>query len=1161
MEQLKDARAQAQENIFDWEQTSFISGALFDPPPNVLPDDALAVAQNVKIFPEWFEGRTGTKLWSSLPYPTNDTVYAREIYKKGRKIVILIGTRLYYTDIAMTSWTEIQKKTKDAPTATFSVLFEKGDYLFLWNANGLFKIDMEADAPCYWRANAVVPTHTMTEAAETGVKTYGRRYIQTMSILSGTGNRDRTTAGVVVKQESGPTQPDNTDEAKDYRENFTEAPLGAGTDTYQVLTCGLTGGTLAGFAAVSNAAFVVTANSYTATVYCDLTGVASFGDIAARIQNAARQAFLHAAPRFTCWCEAGYFKMHAGRFVGSTISVLSAPAAGTDISGASYLNGLAGTGSVANSTINSGSSMGPLTNPTGEVQWTHYTLYGTPDTGEAEELSPGNRQSNPYLNKYAWLADLPLVKVFMASKAANGTVTATVGTFERWDVNALLLWQSGTGFTSTAITGYTSGTTVTCAVGAITERPACIGSSRGPMTISQSGYQITRTGGAQFTVADEEQPIWHTDGSRSWITHYIDANNVLVDRNVSRTGEAAAIGVGTRRFNDVCSDDEIRNRLKTWPLNHRLWKELPSCNRGIAVPGYLFSANADEHLYYYSPLALGREYLGGYYNPALHYEELTDTIKAFATFPNMVGLMCSRSLKRVHTNIVNYYEIKSIGMKVPVLNPAVDTVTGVGLLDIGSLQPVEGGGYVMVTSEPAVRGFDGAQLSENYAIHRTGRSILMKILRSMAPEVSSGYDPLEGYLLWGSGYVLCFALTGNQGIGWSQYTGNYPIPETRLGMITTMDSSNRPISLIFDATDRKAYLLANHNGPTGSGITKEFRDKITSYAGYEIECVVRPKEHEQKKKHRTLEHQSSGIQVLAYEEANRGATGYTADGLRSTQELTVRAYLNGSTTAATTFRDLSLKGELPADVKLEAERVQFEYVFAASEFKVPRMFQSYLIKDKIPAPADQITSEQTYQLEFCDPVLWLSRGPNLALDRATAATLSGSYASEVTGPDQKTLSALQFGAATGLSAILGSITGDFTVILSLAGITDDTTLLEMATGAFRLSIVVAGGLYTLRYTDSSGSYNTLLSWTGTGWTTLKITRAGTALSVAENGAHRQAHTLADLVTVGGLTYVVRNNAAQLFDLRIYAATVSTAAFHYYWSDVTTNYGKRFLPMW
>jgi hypothetical protein len=115
--------------------------------------------------------------------------------------------------------------------------------------------------------------------------------------------------------------------------------IDAPTDTPSTLTCGANGGVIGAYTAVNNAAFNITVSGVAHDIGpVDLTGATTFADVKDQLDVACapygiRCLYDETADVFS------FVTIKTGRL--AVLAGLAAPAAGTDISGAAFLNGLA----------------------------------------------------------------------------------------------------------------------------------------------------------------------------------------------------------------------------------------------------------------------------------------------------------------------------------------------------------------------------------------------------------------------------------------------------------------------------------------------------------------------------------------------------------------------------------------------------------------------------------------------------------------------------------------------------------------------------------------------------------------------------------------------------------------------------------------------------
>ncbi len=149
-------------------------------------------------------------------------------HKPKGKALTLIHNKLYVSDYDMSSYTECVRSGINAPSYFKSVMDEFQNFVFLFNRQNIFKIDLSHNPPVYYPVNASIPTVKITNSGSKADATpYGYRYLYTMVRLSGTGNtRDRNTDGVNIELESGSTKYSKT--AHDYGEIWQANEVGSG---------------------------------------------------------------------------------------------------------------------------------------------------------------------------------------------------------------------------------------------------------------------------------------------------------------------------------------------------------------------------------------------------------------------------------------------------------------------------------------------------------------------------------------------------------------------------------------------------------------------------------------------------------------------------------------------------------------------------------------------------------------------------------------------------------------------------------------------------------------------------------------------------------------------------------------------------------------------
>lgn len=410
-----------------------------------------------------------------------------------------------------------------------------------------------------------------------------------------------------------------------------------------------------------------------------------------------------------------------------------------------------------------------------------------------------------------------------------------------------------------------------------------------------------------------------------------------------------------------------------------------------------------------------------------------------------------------------------------------------------------------------------------------------------------------------TGICLRFATRTDQGAGWSQYGGDQWIwVEPGLAPERVTLDNDLVLTTALDERTGKVYEISTYEGPTGSGVTKAWQDKFNSgYAGTEIEWEIHQAERRGEEEHMHLEHLQNNVYIRPEDESLQNTTGHDANGFRDSLEIDSKIFENGSLVANSTARDVPQTGNLTYDRRVEGHRLSVGYRGTASQLRIVRMSSEFLQKDTRGYPDERIMSEQDWQMEFSEPLFWLSRGPDPDINRATGSNATGSRFGVTTGPDSKTASAMVFTGTQGYSDTI-SLSGSRSIVCAIANIDTDTTIIRIGTD--RIRITVDSGAYYLNYISDTTTHQQLMSWNGSGWAIIMITWDGAAIRMYEAGA--LINTFSDESLDNETTFEVMASASgSMFDPRLYNSVISESAFLYYYRDVTENEGNSICPWW
>jgi hypothetical protein len=181
-------------------------------------------ANQVRVKHADAEGPTTTANPGAIMPPEN----AKKLFhNSSKKLFAFFGTDVYWTDWRMTAWTRLPLRSSqdaaDIPVSAESVFDQNQSTVYLINPLGLFAIDTRQDPMELFKVNTICPDNEIAEVPEGGLNVFGRRYLHSMSRLTGIITENRMD-GVRIQNESGTNNIDHETESQDYREVYGVDP-------------------------------------------------------------------------------------------------------------------------------------------------------------------------------------------------------------------------------------------------------------------------------------------------------------------------------------------------------------------------------------------------------------------------------------------------------------------------------------------------------------------------------------------------------------------------------------------------------------------------------------------------------------------------------------------------------------------------------------------------------------------------------------------------------------------------------------------------------------------------------------------------------------------------------------------------------------------------
>jgi PKD repeat protein len=238
-----------------------------------------------------------------------------------------------------------------------------------------------------------------------------------------------------------------------------------------------------------------------------------------------------------------------------------------------------------------------------------------------------------------------------------------------------------------------------------------------------------------------------------------------------------------------------------------------------------------------------------------------------------------------------------------------------------------------------------------------------------------------------SGYTdVCYrhAVKSSQGQGITPFSDRWVWPMVLCATAKGYTQNHENLSLVINAEDMKIYRI---------GIPEVWTDREGTYEEAEIptnmklpEIVSRYGEQE------NVRHVETHALMRSWDELNyRGKAGYTSEGLRNAQELSIEVYQSGEQIVPTTkLRKVNNGGDYAFMKEVEARRIQLKLKTTTSAFRITRVAAHCQELDHRTPPQLNDIPEKRWQREFSAPDLWFSRNkPSINTNRGDLTLWTG----------------------------------------------------------------------------------------------------------------------------------------------------------------------------
>jgi hypothetical protein len=916
--------------------------------------------------------------------------------------LIHIGQNLYtITYPAPYSTTLMIQTGETALPNSRSHMVELGDEALIF-CQGIFKVSVSDNH--YWKTNVDPAANGLTNQAQSN-SGYFRNYLYTMTRLSGTTRLWHDRSSLFIQQETGSNLLNNQN--IDYTSIYTNTrQAGDLTTTYQYLQTGASP-TLANITG-NNLYFNVTVDGNLWTISYSTAATANYNQVAQAIQTAMIQTI---GPNILVQYVSGHFTIREIVAL-STISYLSTPAAvvgWTDVS--SLLLGTSGTGAMIGSFAyySQPDMPGYLVNQYWKA-FTHFSFYQTRQLQNNGGQIVGNSAA------YAWMADVPIMKTAHGS-AAGVTLTLTQGAFINFDYGTYVtaiyftgsIWQAQ----QRRIIGINGSTTATIdtTIGSLSDPVYYfVGADWGFVgtvtsgIVSVSTWLSTSNLTQNYTAATTTQtvsvgdPVFAPNGEVYWVTAVASNTSFTLDNlsvNLGTTAfgftpKSSTSGIYTRNYTrDQVADAVVSSRIGTLGLQTRFYTAMPATNVGVVAPGYMVTGLDNKFMW--NDISTDKQYLIGNCHPAYQVQNIVGSITAFSLNSVMVTIYTKTSTLVTGTNLNLTFTDLNNGNVIAILPPAQVVDLYNGALDDRHVFNFERDLTVVIGQDFGVRTWNGYTYSKNLVFRK-----IQKLLEQLKV-MQITYDGKYGVMIFGSdrSAIRPFNKVYTLGVREDKYLGC-----SEFQQLPYPDLDAAPLNVL----GRVIYFPLGYCNSWSDGLGAtwlqdsylDVPDSTAPTVGRSISWSMITSDDVATDQAITLRHLESHVYV-----SGRG----TFQTVPSAVTINTQIYndIGKYVTQNRVLKSFPLyRADINFDRRIEGNQIRHGLTFDSAYLVLNGISAYYVSYDKAAAPADNVTTESTWQAEVGTLSNWITRIYQ-EVDVVTGQQLQAhGTISRVTGPDGRT---------------------------------------------------------------------------------------------------------------------------------------------------------------
>jgi hypothetical protein len=673
----------------------------------------------------------------------------------------LIGTRIYavigVSDGAV--FNEYFIQGSQMPLSAESAFFRIGKDIVLINPHGQYILsDVNSDEGRYaYKANEDGPTASLSTEEASYATPSSYNYTHTYMRMQGPMNENRNSDDTFIERESVPSAFDVDRQTDLFTLQYPRPIVDALATTYKLNASQYDYvNKFASWVKLSdeeqNPYLLVNYGDDTARVYFDFTAVTTLRDISDEI---GRQLYNFNSDIRTVFTNKGteelfeIYSVDTGDFASSPAFSVDSNSPAEDFDLLNSVDGFLTTASTLRTLEDT--VVKTLVYPSTMTDVTHYPMFRStdiyPKTLDTVDLSDDRIVNNP--NILSWIEDVPVCEVVVGNwRQSFNSIGTPKGATGKWSIGSEVRFTTDPDPATIVDIFYSP----TAGVDIITVDRAIVGGGGTGEAVFYIGSEtlitVTSKTGDQVVCDDTSEMvvgalIYWDDHSYSIIKSIESATEMTTLDTASKGPSYAVINPTSRNFCDSITDVTLKGYLSSWPLQTRFYETFPNVNIATYDDGILLGAERDKTEIHYTT-SDDIYHLGVYRTTVQRNDKLMDGVRSLFAVAGVLAILTQNETHYLNPKQSEVVE-NEFGEYYTKLADPILVQKNIGATHWLKFAPGSKGDIAVLTSEPALRFFNGTEYSKDYS----NGAIKITELQRMNEFMVIDYDPIAGINIWG----------------------------------------------------------------------------------------------------------------------------------------------------------------------------------------------------------------------------------------------------------------------------------------------------------------------------------------------------------------------------------------------------------------------------